>query len=765
MTQIDLIFINRPERIAKSFNMLTGLSDHNLTLLSRKLTEKRFHSCAGVKEIITIPKNKYQNFVDEANQIQWDNILPSVDTENDGKLFLKTLKRTITEFTQKIKQKPYKNTVPWMNSDIIKLMKEQDQALKKANKTKLTHDRGLFAILRNKVVRSLRKAKADFFLTIIEKSHGNSKIIWNQIRKMTGDRPKEQNILEIKINRQLTNNVQVIAEAFSNYFIDSVANIARCFTPVETYNLSIDASQPTFSFTNITESDVSQTINLLKPSRCKDIFGLDTVMLKDLCSSLTRPITKIINLSLSQKTFPSTWKPAIVSPIFKSGDLHSMSNYRPISILPAVSKIAEKLVAKQIINHLDTTLYSLHPMQFGFRANYSTETATCFFTENIRILPDRGGVVGAVFLDLKKAFDTVNHKILLSKLCKFNFSSDALQWIDSYLTDRSQLVKVQSFKSAALSLPTGIPQGSILGPLLFSLYINDLPSSCPDVSVQMYADDTVVYAHGSNSSQVAEKLTNAMVNITAWLKYSCLQLNTSKTVAMFFTKSDNNLTAEPDVFVSGERLQIVSEYKYLGVLLDSKLSFKSHIKRVCNRIKFNLSNFRHIRHQMSTQSAKMYMHSMIFSHITYCLSVWSQACNTSLKPVQTLYKQTVKTLDKKPNIFHHCTILQKHGLLSWENMVKFSNLCLMYKILHGLSSPPLHQFINIRTADHSRTRSAVKGDCIIPFRKSVFGQTAFSVRAATEWNFTLVSIRNQNTYHLFKTQLKKCLIDNQSCQH
>ncbi len=146
-------------------------------------------------------------------------------------------------------------------------------------------------------------------------------------------------------------------------------------------------------------------------------------------------------------------------------------------------------------------------MQFGFRANYSTETATCFFTENIRALLDRGGVVGAVFLDLKKAFDTVNHKTLLTKLCSFNFSSDALKWIESYLTDRFQHVRVQSFKSAALSLSTGLPQGSNLGPLLFSLYINDLPSVCPDVSVQMYADDTLVYVHGSNISQVAEKIT------------------------------------------------------------------------------------------------------------------------------------------------------------------------------------------------------------------------------------------------------------------
>ncbi len=186
---------------------------------------------------------------------------------------------------------------------------------------------------------------------------------------------------------------------------------------------------------------------------------------------------------------------------------------------------------------------------------------------------------------------------------------------------------------------------------------------------------------------------------------------------------------------------------------------------VCNRIKFNLNNFRYIPHQMSTQAAKMYTYSMIFSHIIYCLPIWSLASVTSLKPLQSLYKRTVKILDKKPSIFHHCPILQKYRLLSWENMVKYSNLCLVYKIIHGLSSLPLHQFVNIRTADHSRTRGAVRGDCIIPFRKSVFGQTTFSVRAAAEWNLTPINIRNLNTYSTFKIQLKKWLIDNQSCQH
>lgn len=201
-----------------------------------------------------------------------------------------------------------------------------------------------------------------------------------------------------------------------------------------------------------------------------------------------------------------------------------MENYRPISILLCVSKIMEKLVANQITNHINTTPYSLHQMQFGFRANYSTKTATCYLVENIRALLDRGGVVGTIFLDLKIAFDTVNHKILLSKLCTFDFSPDALKWINSYLVNRSQHVRVQSSQSTVLTLATGLSQGSILGPLLFSLYINDLPSVCSDVSVQMYADDsdTVVCVHGRSLAQVAEKLTNSMFSISTWLKHSCL---------------------------------------------------------------------------------------------------------------------------------------------------------------------------------------------------------------------------------------------------
>uniref|UniRef100_A0A3P9H9W6 Reverse transcriptase domain-containing protein n=1 Tax=Oryzias latipes TaxID=8090 RepID=A0A3P9H9W6_ORYLA len=447
----------------------------------------------------------------------------------------------------------------------------------------------------------------------------------------------------------------------------------------------------------VTETEVAQTIMSLKSSRTKDIFGMDTFVLKELCSSLTSPLTTILNQSISESIFPSAWKSSVVIPIYKNGDSMLLSNYRPISIIPTVSKITEKLIAQQIIEHLNNTSFSLHPMQFGFRALHSTETANCFFTENIKQLLDKGGVVGAVFLDLKKAFDTINHKKLLTKLTKFNFSSSTIKWIESYLSKRSQSVRINHYHSSPLPISTGVPQGSILGPLLFSLYINDLPSVCSNAFTQMYADDTVIYSHGNNTSEVAEKLTETMGHVAKWLEQSSLCLNVNKTVAMFFSKTNRkNILA--DVFVAGKKIDIVEKFEYLGILIDTTFNFKSQIQKVCNRVRFNLSNFRFIRANLSLQAATMFMHAMILSHMTYCLTTWSQANKSALKPLESLYKQTIKVLDKKPIRHHHCDILQKHKLLSWENFIKYTKLCLFYKIIYGLSSPPLSQFVKIRSS-------------------------------------------------------------------
>uniref|UniRef100_A0A8C2IBW3 Reverse transcriptase domain-containing protein n=1 Tax=Cyprinus carpio TaxID=7962 RepID=A0A8C2IBW3_CYPCA len=370
------------------------------------------------------------------------------------------------------------------------------------------------------------------------------------------------------VNGKLTNNPADVAEALNYYFADSVVKITQCFSPQYTEVCPVNTVEQA-----LTLSLKCQKNNSLKPSRAKDIFSMDVVMLKELSESLVNPITDIINLSVSQGMFHA-WKSSVIVPIFKRGDPHSASNYRPISILPIVSKVAEKLMAAQITNYLNNSSFALHPMQFGFRANFSTEMANCYFTEKVKSLLDKGRVVGVVFLDLRRAFDTVNHRILMFKLLGFNFSLDTIRWIESYLAGHPQYVSIQNYKSAPISISTGVPQGSILGPLLFMLYVNGLPSICPNTNIQMYADDTVIYIHRSSISQVASEPTESLVHVTAWLEQCCLQLNISKTVCMFFTKT-NSSSVVPDVFVSGERLQVVSEYKYLCVLIYSRLSFKA----------------------------------------------------------------------------------------------------------------------------------------------------------------------------------------------
>ena len=261
----------------------------------------------------------------------------------------------------------------------------------------------------------------------------------------------------------------------------------------------------------------------------KDINDLNAGLIKKYQKDLLLPITYLVNLSIRTSTFPESWKTAIIAPIYKSGDL--ASNYRPIAILPVVSKVLEKIFALQLTDYLETNQL-LHPQQFGFRPKYSTELANCYLIERVKGLMVKGHVVGTVFLDLKKAFDTVDHSVLLAKLKRFKMSTDATQWFKSYLGERQQCVKVNGEKSQLLTNNMGVPQGSILGPLLFTMYINDLPLNCPGVSCQMYADDTVIYAPAKTASKAADHLTQALKRVTHWLEMSHLTLNVKKTVSM-----------------------------------------------------------------------------------------------------------------------------------------------------------------------------------------------------------------------------------------
>ena len=233
---------------------------------------------------------------------------------------------------------------------------------------------------------------------------------------------------------------------------------------------------------------------------------------------------------------------------------------------------------------------------------------------------------------------------------------------------------------------------------------------------------------------------------------------------MIFAKRPPNIV-HSGVFLGGGELALVSDFRYVGVILDSTLSFRKHIKKVSNSVKYNLANFRRIRNSLTSSAALMFLHCMILSHIDYCLTSWSLACTTALKPIESLYKKALKTLHKKPFSFHICKTLTKYNFLSFENVKTFRFACFIDKSLHGLAPPPLNEFIKKMTLRGMSTRAPDRGDCEIPHRRTTYGRNVLSVVGGDIWNSLPSTIREGPTYSSFKGQLKQWLKSNQKCDH
>ena len=347
----------------------------------------------------------------------------------------------------------------------------------------------------------------------------------------------------------------------------------------------IKAIESKFYFTEISSETMYQTLKDMKSRKAAGPDNISAKLLKDSASVTLPLLTKIFNLSLSEGVFPDDWKNARVSPIYKSGDKEECGNYRPISVLSVVSKLFEKLVYKQIYSYLDENNV-LTSFQSGFRKGHSTCTSLLNTTNTWLVSMDQGLINGVIFLDLKKAFDTVDHKILLSKLELYGFSNNCLRWFVSYLSNRTQVCKVGKTCSSKRHVKTGVPQGSNLGPLHFLLYINDLPNCLSDSIPALFADDTNVTTTGSSMEDIETKLNNELENLHHCLLANKLSLDVGKTEYMVIGSQQrlSKITSDSEISIGPQNINRVKHTKTLGVLVDENISWKNHIDAACKKI-------------------------------------------------------------------------------------------------------------------------------------------------------------------------------------
>ena len=354
------------------------------------------------------------------------------------------------------------------------------------------------------------------------------------------------------------------------------------------------------------------------------------------------PLLHVCNLSLSNGVFPSELKVAKVVPIFKGGDTTKLTNYRPVSILSVVSKVLERLMYNRMFSFIEKYKI-LYDYQFGFRIKHSTHMALSLFIDKLTHYIENGEHSIGVYLDFSKAFDTIDHDILYMKLHHYGFRSHVLDWIKSYMSNRCQYVSYNGHDSMMQDISCGVPQGSILGPLLFLLYINDLGNICQNLSAFMFADDTSLLGHDTDISVLKAKVNDDLVIISSWLNANKLSLNLSKSQFMLFTRKHFTLT-DINITVNNVCIDRVNKVKFLGTIMDDKLNWQEHITYICKKVSKCIGILYKLRQYVDINTAKLLYYTLVYPYLTYCNIVWGNTFKQYLRPLMVIQKKAVRII-------------------------------------------------------------------------------------------------------------------------
>ena len=433
------------------------------------------------------------------------------------------------------------------------------------------------------------------------------------------------------------------------------------------------------NFTDVNEDIIVNIINKLPNKNSCGYDNFSTKIIKALKDSLIKPLTLIINQILNTGVFPSQLKIAIVIPIFKKDDNKIFNNYRPISLLPALSKVVEKVICSQI-NNFFITNNLFYDSQYGFRSGHSTEYAAIEITDRIIAAMDKNNIPLNVYLDLSKAFDTLDHAILLEKLSHYGIRGNPLKLISSYLENRQQFVEFRNTKSSILQISTGVPQGSILGPLLFLIYINDFPSASSYFNFIMYTDDITLYSNINSPNEnniirlTETKINTELAKINEWLKINKLSLNLKKSKYMVFKKTSTtniNLTLKIDQVV----IDRVEYFNFLGLTIDSQMTWKNHTDNISNKCMRVIGTLNRIKHILPTQTRILLYNSLILPHINYCIMAWGYQSNRLFK----LQKRAIRIVANSKYNTHTEPLFKLYRILKLADVLTLQTMKVYHK--------------------------------------------------------------------------------------
>jgi hypothetical protein len=764
-TLIDHIYTNLDNDKLTAGTLLTDITDHHCNFL---LINKWKNDPNKEPKYITYRKFNESNIESLNNALSntdWSSVLACSNPNVAYDLFIQTYLALFNIHLPLVTKRfnKYKHKLQsWMTKGILKSMKTKEKlylaSRKGSSAAKEKYKQFLSAY--NKVIRNAKKL---YWENKFESSAKNIKETWKNINQILNKKYKNNDLPSLfkHEDNPLTDSSD-ISNGFNNYFstvgFNLAENIPHAVRTAKSYLQPVDLPN-SFSLMPTDTTEVYNAIRKMKPKLSCGTDDISPKLLKQTGQSIVLPLTHIINLSFESGIFPNKLKIAKVIPIFKDGDPNIFKNYRPISLLPCFSKIIERLVHKRLYHYLEIKAI-LSPSQYGFQSQRSTEMAILELQDRIATaLMDKCYCLG-VFLDLSKAFDTLDHSVLLEKLQHYGVRGAALAWFKSYLSCRQQYCFVNGIPSQYANILCGVPQGSILGPLLFLVYLNDVFTVCKYANIISFADDTNLLFCHNNLLELSSLANEDLTEVSTWFAANKLSLNVSKSKSMLF-KPNRSITDASNITVGigAQKLDQIHVYKFLGVYLDDKLNWKSHITSKCNSIVKIVGILSRVKHYVPASVLRNIYSTLIVPHINYGITAWGNCKSAELKRMKLLQKKAIRIITGSKYISHTAPLFKRLNILTLDDIYKMSCCQFYLKCQKGLLPNFFINQLTLNEQIHSyETRQ--RYNLHIENSHSCYSAHKISHKIAREWNNLPDYLKQKTTVlpHTFTKNLKKYLL-------
>ena len=751
-TLIDHIYTNRKNECMDVEVITFGRSDHKsiFCTLSCKVKRPKKNGHTTV-EYRCLKRFIASNYFSDLNNAPFHIVYNEIDVDRAFDLFLGLFYAIVNKHAPlRQKRVKHQSLPPWMTEEIMVAMAQRD--FLENNKGRKDPE---YKMQRNKVSAVQDKAKGHYFNSLIEKDK-NISTLWRAMNEIL-DKGKRTTWAE---------NTQITPEKFNEHFL-SIANTLASQAEARNHDNSSkvldDLKQfcenhikpgADFSIPLMTVHDVGTIIEGLDNKKAMGPEKIPVHLLKLALPYIVEPLTYIYNLSIKQNVFPSSLKVAKVVPLPKSKDKSDPNNFRPISLLPILTKPIEKHIQKHLLNFMETnTLF--HKFQSGFRKNHSCHTSLTTLIDTWLSAINNEKLTGAVFLDFRKAFDLVDHSILLKKLHIYLRNSNTISFFGSYLEDRKQFVSLNCKTSDIGSLTHGVPQGSILGPILFCIYINDLPLCIENdcVRCDLFADDSSIHAQGKSTENVELSLQTSLNKIDEWCVANHMIIHAGKTKSMIITTRQKHQlkTLSLNLSVGSTPIEQVREHRVLGAILDQEMKWESHISSLCKRVSRNLYLLSKLSSYASRDALLIFYNAHIMSHINYASSIWDGAGELHLKKLDSLHRRAAKIIGRGLQISTEDK--QKYlKMLPLKKQLFYNKAVTMYKVWHGeIPNYIASTFRKATTRYHS-------SNFILPFTRIDLFKRSLVFSGASTWNALPPSVRDCKSLKSFKNNLFQHLV-------